>query len=421
MAVETFGKATVFDDDDDEDDLPIVFKRTSTSRQNQLDSAVKHAQPQRLNKLSARQTSDLCSANGQSSNAQKRMTSLPKTSPVKSVVASQKASNSSIQEPSVKSPDTTLKVSDSMDRPKHSINAAVKEENDSVRPTQENSDSEDDKPLSFRLKGNSSQPSKGLVPTMSKNKVKKPPADSDDEINLASRFQIKSASGVSGGKQHGFDEKKPLASKVHQNGSTSRDKLQKPATVSSKRPLANADSHPSSQSSTKKPKLSDLSTPLSTKQVSLKAKQEADDDDDDIPISQRIKKSSTSVNKSSSSKQTVTKVASSSIKKTFKKSKKQVKKSKYVKSTKLLPSAGDGQKKWTTLVHNGVIFPPPYQTHGVKMLYKGKPIDLTPEQEEVCPTSRVAHTNMFLSFSVIFDFLSLCVIYLMYSSCLPMN
>lgn len=35
------------------------------------------------------------------------------------------------------------------------------------------------------------------------------------------------------------------------------------------------------------------------------------------------------------------------------------------------------------LVHNGVIFPPPYEPHGVKMMYEGKPVDLSPEQEEV--------------------------------------
>ncbi|XP_023007686.1 DNA topoisomerase 1 beta-like [Cucurbita maxima] len=382
MAVETFGKATMFDDDD-EDNMPIVFKRSSASRQNQLNSEVKHSQSQRLNQLSGRPGSDACSTNGQSSNAQKRMTSLPKTSPMRPEIGSQKASKSSIQEPLVKSLGTTLKVSDSMDsRPKQLVNAAVKEENDSIHPAQENSDSEDDKPLSIRLKGNSNHPSKGPIPTVQKNKIKKSSEDSDDEVPLSSKFRMKSASGVLGGKQHGFDEKKPLDSKVHQNGSTSSDKLQKPAVVSSKRPLPNADSHSSSQISSKKPKLSDSSTPLSTHTVSLKAKQEVVDDDDHIPISQRMKMSA-AVNKSSGSKKTVSKVASSSIKKTLKKSKKPVKKSKYVKSTKLLPSSGDGQKKWTTLVHNGVIFPPPYQTHGVKILHKGKPVDLTPEQEEV--------------------------------------
>lgn len=36
--------------------------------------------------------------------------------------------------------------------------------------------------------------------------------------------------------------------------------------------------------------------------------------------------------------------------------------------------------KWTTLVHNGVLFPPEYQPHGVKLLYDGRPIDLSPAQ-----------------------------------------
>ncbi|KII92442.1 hypothetical protein PLICRDRAFT_172532 [Plicaturopsis crispa FD-325 SS-3] len=46
---------------------------------------------------------------------------------------------------------------------------------------------------------------------------------------------------------------------------------------------------------------------------------------------------------------------------------------------------GDGTKKWTTLEHSGVIFPPPYEplpSH-VKMKYNGKPVDLPPESEEV--------------------------------------
>ncbi|OAD71481.1 hypothetical protein PHYBLDRAFT_182020 [Phycomyces blakesleeanus NRRL 1555(-)] len=44
---------------------------------------------------------------------------------------------------------------------------------------------------------------------------------------------------------------------------------------------------------------------------------------------------------------------------------------------------GDDSIKWTTLEHNGVLFPPEYVPHGVKMKYDGKPITLTPEAEEV--------------------------------------
>ena len=39
--------------------------------------------------------------------------------------------------------------------------------------------------------------------------------------------------------------------------------------------------------------------------------------------------------------------------------------------------------KWTTLSHSGVLFPPEYTAHGVKINYDGRPVDLTPEQEEV--------------------------------------
>ncbi|KAI9437647.1 DNA topoisomerase I [Lactarius indigo] len=45
----------------------------------------------------------------------------------------------------------------------------------------------------------------------------------------------------------------------------------------------------------------------------------------------------------------------------------------------------DGTQKWTTLEHNGVIFPPPYQplpSH-VKMKYNGKSVNLPLESEEV--------------------------------------
>lgn len=49
------------------------------------------------------------------------------------------------------------------------------------------------------------------------------------------------------------------------------------------------------------------------------------------------------------------------------------------------PTKGDGTTKWTTLQHNGVVFPPPYETlpKNVKLLYNGTPVNLAPEAEEV--------------------------------------
>ena len=49
------------------------------------------------------------------------------------------------------------------------------------------------------------------------------------------------------------------------------------------------------------------------------------------------------------------------------------------------PTKGDGTTKWTTLQHNGVVFPPPYEPlpKSVKLFYNGKPINLAPEAEEI--------------------------------------
>ncbi len=49
------------------------------------------------------------------------------------------------------------------------------------------------------------------------------------------------------------------------------------------------------------------------------------------------------------------------------------------------PTKSDGTKKWDTLQHQGVIFPPPYVPlpKSVKLLYDGKPISMHPDAEEV--------------------------------------
>ncbi|KAL8228276.1 hypothetical protein R6Q57_015860 [Mikania cordata] len=229
-------------------------------------------------------------------------------------------------------------------------------------------DSEDDKPLSSRIatapKTNTNHVKKGSsITTSQRPQPKVKIEDSDDEKPLSSKFTVL---GPSIKKKDDSDDDKPLSSRVKQNGSTSRDNNQinkKSGIGLNKRP-PNVE-RLSCQPSLKKPKLSD-----------------SEDENDHIPISQRMKNQSPSGTKSSSTAmQKVAKVNSSSLK-TFKKSKKVEKKLKYSKSSKVPPGSGEGQK-WTTLVHNGVIFPPPYKPHGIKILYKGKPVDLTPAQEEV--------------------------------------
>ena len=49
------------------------------------------------------------------------------------------------------------------------------------------------------------------------------------------------------------------------------------------------------------------------------------------------------------------------------------------------PTKGDGTKKWTTLEHAGVVFPPEYQPlpQNVQMMYDGQPVKMAPEAEEI--------------------------------------
>ena len=43
----------------------------------------------------------------------------------------------------------------------------------------------------------------------------------------------------------------------------------------------------------------------------------------------------------------------------------------------------DSTKRWDSLEHNGVLFPPKYQPHHIKILYKGNVINLSSYQEEI--------------------------------------
>ena len=39
--------------------------------------------------------------------------------------------------------------------------------------------------------------------------------------------------------------------------------------------------------------------------------------------------------------------------------------------------------KWKTLQHNGILFPPPFESKGIKIKIKGESVDLSLEQEEM--------------------------------------
>lgn len=382
MAVQACDKQKLVEDFDD-DDEPLVFKRSSSSsKQSQSISETKKSAPQKHDQQSGRQSSDVRPQNGQSNIVQRsKMVHSSKTPPDRSPLMSPKSSNSSTKGLAVKSTMVDSRPSTSMIDESKSVNRQIKGKNE---PNEELEDSEDDKPLSARIfagkpKVNSGNASKSAIASNLIQKSKIPKSeDSDDEIPLSSKFGLKSNAADAMYRSPTSGEKKPLLVERGQNGSASTER--KPSTLLKKR---NGDSvKPADESNLKKPKLLETSASHKSKEASLKAEmKEEEDDEDHIPISQRMKKTASSDKKSTPVKK-MTKPSPVITKKFNKNSKKIMKNSKYSESSKVPPSSGEGQK-WTTLVHNGVIFPPPYKPHGVKMLYKGKPVDLTPEQEEV--------------------------------------
>ena len=58
-------------------------------------------------------------------------------------------------------------------------------------------------------------------------------------------------------------------------------------------------------------------------------------------------------------------------------------KTKLVANYWMLTQLGGANKKWTTLEHNGVMFPPEYIQHFTPIIYKGKEIILDKDSEEV--------------------------------------
>ncbi|XP_018471122.2 DNA topoisomerase 1 alpha [Raphanus sativus] len=391
------------EEEDSDDDKPIVFKRTSGAASNSKSNT------QRSNAVSSTKASPLKS---------------PVTKPNGTTASNKTSSKALPAKPPLRN-DTTPSSVKAKGQSQKEQSECKSERDDS------DSDSDDEKPLSSIRTGNSSRSNKG--PASSKQ-VASPQAEekntggrpldgadrvikdeSDDEKPISSMVQKKS--GMSGSQKVSSDEKKPLMKKLNQNGSAVKNEVPD-CKVSGKRPVEK--NHPVDESSSKKPKVSASSTSGKMKQEPVKTESSADkgrvlvsptakrarpvsikeddSDDDNVPISKRLKSESSNSkvssakpkavkgnSSSSAAKPKVTKVVSppSRSKTVNRNAKKVTKDSKYSSSSKSSPSSSDGQTKWTTLEHNGVIFPPLYKPHGIKILYKGKPVDLTIEQEEV--------------------------------------
>lgn len=132
-----------------------------------------------------------------------------------------------------------------------------------------------------------------------------------------------------------------------------------------------------------------------TKSPKSRVKKEASDDD--MPLIKKASKkqsngSTPSARKSNGVKQTPVKAEASSSKKKGKPLKQEETEQDQEAEEEEEeyrwwedPTKGDGTKKWTTLEHNGVVFPPPYEPlpKSVKMRYDGVPVKMAPGAEEV--------------------------------------
>lgn len=399
-------------DDDDEDEMPLVFKRSSNNN-NTSSSSSNRPRP---------------NSNGQkSSSIGSTKSPPPSRSPLTSPNRSASSGRSSLMKPSLPS-SSSVQRSTVKSPPVGDGRSLVAKERNGLGKTpppvskSDDEDSEDDKPLSARLKGDTKQASSSgrgssQQPVQRSNVRPQGVNDYSRKKDYDERVQTKTNVGASSSsKAVNNDQKRPLVNNINRNGLKPKiegNSSQAPA----KRPLEKGNS--SNQSSVKRPKLSEPARPVKIEQGSrnaattpdskgsnleaskpLRANQATDkednsDGDDHVPIASRMRQDSSN-KKPSSVKPNASMIASSS-RTIAKKPNKWVKDSKYSKSTRSLPS-GDGQKKWKTLEHNGVIFPPPYKRHGVKILYQGKPVDLTPEQEEVLFTFSISlfHDRFFV-------------------------
>ncbi|XP_045805225.1 DNA topoisomerase 1 alpha-like [Trifolium pratense] len=350
-------------------DGPVTFKKSSASKSNQLHSEMKNSDSYDDGQ-SNRKTSDVPASNGQSSSSLNG-----KASAIESSVDISKESN--LKTYTKSSPSANSKFPSLGNKNESLLEKKIPKCDDFE-------DEEDNTPLSdIRMKMNNDNDKKATP-----NALKKSYEDSDDDdIPLSARLPHNTNLGES---SSNYDDS---------------DKQETASKLSVKRPL---DEIGSLHSSGKKPKLSDPGSSINAKQISVRSDAKVEEeDDDDIPISRKKNKVVKLMDKSSSSKKLtnvakVNKGAAPSFKKK-EKLKKSGNESEHSQSTKLQLSSGDGQKKWTTLVHNGIIFPPPYNPHGVKILYKGKPVTLTPEQEEVATLFAVMRDTEYMEKEIFKD------------------
>ncbi|WPT14190.1 DNA topoisomerase 1 alpha [Picochlorum sp. SENEW3] len=124
----------------------------------------------------------------------------------------------------------------------------------------------------------------------------------------------------------------------------------------------------------------------------------SDDSDDDVPLSKRIAAVATTIKVKKKKKK-----ENGEAPPRKRASAEGVKKERVVQKRAKKTQESTAEIRWKTLEHHGVLFPPEYEPHGVKMLYDGVPVDLTPEQEEVATFFAVMKETDYMKKSIFLE------------------
>ncbi|KAI9842030.1 MAG: DNA topoisomerase 1 [Sclerophora amabilis] len=258
------------------------------------------------------------------------------------------------------------------------------------------SDDEDDEPLSKRRRTSAGQPKKHTAAPEIKSATS---SESDDEPIL----EKKAASGkksalstvvkspnVNDSINLSPNSNTPVKQKLAKAKATIEKRAEKEAKEIRKEVKTNGSANPLKKKQPKKGD-SDIDEPKPKsrgKKKQANGVKEELSEDDDIPISQKVsvKKPPAKVKaEPSTSAKKVGKGKAVKKEETPDKGEAEVLEEEEENRWWEDLAKGDGTKKWSTLEHAGVIFPPPYEPlpSNVKMRYDGTPINLHPDAEEV--------------------------------------
>ncbi|KAI0244736.1 DNA topoisomerase 1 [Massospora cicadina] len=252
-------------------------------------------------------------------------------------------------------------------------------------------DSDSDIPLALKVNHKISERAiaASKSPTMNSSGSEIKTEDSDSDIPLALKMNHKISE-----REITASKSPPVNSPGHKIKSEDSDsdiplalKVHKPS-----RPVpTRSTSPPIKASSSIKSEASDSDIPLSKRSLALKSpaalKNSAKRKESASPKPEKKRKLSNAKAKRLSAKgdKGLAKLSASKLKSEIKKTSEEMEED--VEENEeyqwWLQEKEDDSIKWETLEHNGVLFPPDYVPHGIKMKYDGKPVALPPAAEEV--------------------------------------